>query len=133
MVLGEPTDRQREMWELMSRSKAAAFEAAGLGVPCEDVDAAARQVYLDYGFGPGYEVPGLPHRSGHGIGLDGHEWINLTKGNTRPMEVGMCFTNEPMVVLPNEFGIRLEDAFYITEEGPVYFSEPSPSIDVPFA
>ena len=132
VVLGDPTDRQREMWELMSRAKAAAFAAAGLNVPCEDVDNAARQVYLDHGFGPGYEVPGLPHRTGHGIGLDGHEWINLVLGNTRPMEVGMCFTNEPMVVLPNEFGVRLEDAFYVTEEGPVYFSAPSPAIDEPF-
>jgi Xaa-Pro dipeptidase len=77
-------------------------------------------------------VPGLPHRTGHGIGLDGHEWINLVRGNTRLMEVGMCFTNEPMVVLPNEFGVRLEDDFHITEDGPVYFSAPSPAIDEPF-
>jgi Xaa-Pro dipeptidase len=133
VVFGEPTQRQREMWNLMKKAQSAAFAAAGPGVPCEDVDAAARQVYIDYGFGPGYQVPGLPHRTGHGIGLDGHEWINLVKGNTRPMEVGMCFSNEPMVVLPGEFGIRLEDCIYITEEGPRYFSNPSPSIDQPFA
>lgn len=132
IVFGEPTKRQREMWNLMSKAKAAAFEKAGLGIPCEDVDAAARQVYVDYGFGPDYKVPGLPHRTGHGIGLDGHEWINLVRGNKRPMEVGMCFTNEPMVVLPGEFGVRLEDAFYITEDGPVYFTKPSPALDVPF-
>ncbi len=133
IVFGEPTSRQREMWNLMKKAQSAAFAKAGVGVPCEDVDAAARQVYIDYGFGPGYQVPGLPHRTGHGIGLDGHEWINLVKGNTRPMEVGMCFSNEPMVVLPGEFGVRLEDCIYITEEGPRYFSEPSPAIDQPFA
>lgn len=133
VVFGEPSQRQREMWNLMKKAQSAAFAAAGPGVHCEDVDAAARQVYIDYGFGPGYEVPGLPHRTGHGIGLDGHEWVNLVKGNTRPMEPGMCFSNEPMVVLPGEFGIRLEDCIYITEEGPRYFSNPSPSIDQPFA
>ncbi|MGB2908596.1 MAG: M24 family metallopeptidase [Candidatus Aminicenantaceae bacterium] len=133
IVFGEPSDRQREMWNLMKKAQSAAFAAAGPGVPCEDVDAAARQVYINYGFGPGYEVPGLPHRTGHGIGLDGHEWINLVKGNTRPMEPGMCFSNEPMVVLPGEFGVRLEDCIYITEDGPRYFSEPSPAIDQPFA
>jgi Xaa-Pro dipeptidase len=121
------------MWNLMKKAQTAAFDAAGVGVPCEDVDAAARQVYIDYGFGPGYQVPGLPHRTGHGIGLDGHEWINLVKGNTRPMEPGMCFSNEPMVVIPGEFGVRLEDCIYITEGGPRYFSQPSPSIEQPFA
>ena len=133
IVYGEPTDRQREMWNLVKKAQSAAFARAGVGVPCEEVDTAARQVYVDYGFGPGYEVPGLPHRTGHGIGLDGHEWVNLVKGNTRPMEVGMCFSNEPMVVIPGELGIRLEDCIYITEDGPRYFSTPSPAIDRPFA
>lgn len=133
IVFGEPTQKQREMWNLAQKAQAAAFARAGVGVPCEDVDAAARQVYIDYGFGPGYKVPGCPHRAGHGIGLDGHEWIYLVKGNTRPMEVGMCFTNEPMLVIPGEFGIRLEDDFYIAEGGARYFTTPSPSIDQPFA
>jgi len=132
IAFGKPTPRQREIWELASRAKAAAFARAGVGVPCEDVDAAARQVLVDYGFGPDYQVPGCPHRAGHGIGLDGHEWINLVRGNKRPMEVGMCFTNEPMVVIPGEFGVRLEDDMTITENGPVYFSGPSPSIEEPF-
>ncbi len=132
IVFGEPDAYQREIWDLASRAKAAAFDKAGVGVPCEDVDAAARQVHIAHGFGPGYKVPGCPHRTGHGIGLDGHEWINLVKGNTRPMEVGMCFSNEPMVVLPGKFGVRLEDCMYITEEGPVYFTGPSPSIEEPF-
>ncbi|MBD3414562.1 MAG: M24 family metallopeptidase [Candidatus Aminicenantes bacterium] len=133
IVFGEPTQKQTEMWNLAKRAQTAAFEKAGLGVPCEDVDAAARKVYKDYGFPGGYELPGCPHRTGHGIGLDGHEWINLVKGNKRPMEPGMCFSNEPMLVLPGEYGIRLEDCIYITEQGPEYFSLPSPSIDRPFA
>jgi len=133
IVFGEPTQRQQEMWDLAQRAKAASFAKAGVGVPCEDVDAAARQVYINVGFGPDYKVPGCPHRTGHGIGLDGHECIHLVRGNKRPMEVGMCFSNEPMIVLPEEFGIRLEDCFYITEEGSKYFTGPSPAIDQPFA
>jgi Xaa-Pro dipeptidase len=133
IVFGEPASKQREAWNLMKKAQTAAFAKAGLGIPCEDVDAAARQVYIDHGLPGGYKLPGCPHRTGHGIGLDGHEWINLVKGNKRPMEVGMCFSNEPMLVIPGEFGIRLEDCFHITPEGPKYFSQPSPSIDQPFA
>jgi Xaa-Pro dipeptidase len=133
IVFGEPNKRQREMWNLAKKAQQAVFASAGVGVPCEDVDAAARQVYIDYGFPGGYKLPGCPHRAGHGIGLDGHEWTYLVKGNKTPMKPGMCFTNEPMLVIPGEFGIRLEDDFYITEKGPVYFTTPSPSIDEPFA
>jgi Xaa-Pro dipeptidase len=133
VVFGEPSPKQREMWDLAKKAQSAVFSAAGVGVPCEDVDAAARQVYVDYGFPGGYKLPGCPHRAGHGIGLDGHEWIYLVKGNKQPMEPGMCFTNEPMLVIPGEFGVRLEDDFYITEDGPRYFTMPCPSIDEPFA
>lgn len=133
IVFGEPNKRQREMWNLAKKAQEAVFATAGVGVPCEDVDAAARQVYIDYGFPGGYELPGCPHRAGHGIGLDGHEWTYLVKGNKTPMKPGMCFTNEPMLVVPGEFGVRLEDDFYITEPGPRYFTTPSPSIDEPFA
>ena len=133
IVFGEPSKRQKEMWALAKNAQTAVFAKAGVGVPCEAVDAAARQVYIDYGFPGGYELPGCPHRAGHGIGLDGHEWIYLVKGNKQPMKPGMCFTNEPMLVIPGEFGVRLEDDFYITEEGPRYFTMPSPSIDQPFA
>jgi Xaa-Pro dipeptidase len=133
IVFGEPSQRQRDMWNLAKKAQEAVFAKADVGVPCEDVDAAARQVYIDYGFPGGYELPGCPHRAGHGIGLDGHEWTYLVKGNKTPMEPGMCFTNEPMLVLPGKFGIRLEDDFYITEKGPRYFTMPSPSIDEPFA
>ncbi len=133
IVFGEPNQRQREMWDLAKKAQEAVFTTAGVGVPCEEVDAAARQVYIDYGFPGGYELPGCPHRPGHGIGLDGHEWTYLVKGNKTPMKPGMCFTNEPMLVIPGEFGVRLEDDFYITENGPRYFTTPSPSIDEPFA
>lgn len=133
VVFGRPTPRQIEVWNLEHRAQAAAFEAARAGVPCEAVDAAARKVITDAGFGPGYKVPGLPHRTGHGIGLDIHEWTNLVKGNTTPLAPGMCFSDEPMIAIYGEFGIRLEDCFYMTEDGPRFFSQPSPSIDKPFA
>ena len=116
------------LWE-----PAAAFAAAKPGAPCEAVDAAARKVITDAGFGPGYKVPGLPHRTGHGIGLDGHEWTNFVRGNKTPLQPGMCFSDEPMIAIYGEFGIRLEDCLYITENGAKFFSEPSPSIDRPFA
>jgi len=131
IVFGTPTDRQREIWDLERRAQDAAFAAAGVGVPCEDVDAAARKVITDFGFGPDYKVPGLPHRTGHGIGLDGHEWTNLVRGNKTPMAPGMCFTDEPMVVVPGEFGIRLEDDFYVTEDGVRFFTKQAESIEKP--
>ncbi len=131
IVFGTPTDRQREIWDLERRAQDAAFAAARPGVPCEDVDAAARKVITDFGFGPDYKVPGLPHRTGHGIGLDGHEWTNLVRGNRTPMAPGMCFTDEPMVVVPGEFGIRLEDDFYVTEAGVTFFSKQAESIEKP--
>ena len=133
IVFGTPTDRQREIWDLERRAQDAAFAAAKPGVPCEDVDAAARKVITDFGFGPDYKVPGLPHRTGHGIGLDGHEWTNLVRGNKTPMAPGMCFTDEPMVVVPGEFGVRLEDDFYVTEDGARLFTKQAESIEKPIA
>jgi Xaa-Pro dipeptidase len=132
-VFGKATKRQIDVWNLEKRAQAAAFEAAKPGVPCEAVDAAARTVITDAGFGPGYKVPGLPHRTGHGIGLDGHEWTNFVKGNTTPLQPGMCFSDEPMIAIYGEFGIRLEDCLYITENGARFFTQPSPAIDKPFA
>ena len=101
------------MWDLENRAQTAAFKAIKIGAPCESVDAAARKVITDAGFGPGYKVPGLPHRTGHGIGLDGHEWTNFVKGNTTPIAAGMCFSDEPTIAIPGEFGIRLEDCVYM--------------------
>ncbi len=132
VVFGTPTVRQREVWEAAKRSQAAAFAAARPGAPHEAVDLAARKAQQEAGFGPGYKLPGLPHRTGHGIGMDGHEWTYLVKGNTAPMVPGMCFTNEPMIVIPGEFGVRLEDDIHITEDGAAWFSRPSPSIERPF-
>lgn len=131
-VFGKPTARQRDIWNLERRSQDAGFAAARMGAPCEAVDAAARKVITDAGFGPDYKVPGLPHRTGHGIGLDGHEWTNFVRGNKTPIQPGMCFSDEPTIVIYGEFGIRLEDCLYITEQGPRFFTKQSPSIDQPF-
>jgi Xaa-Pro dipeptidase len=128
----EPTKRQLDIWNLEQKAQAAGFAAAKIGVPCEEVDAAARRVLTNAGFGPGYKLPGLPHRTGHGIGMDVHEWGNMVKGNRQPLKPGMCFSIEPTIVIPGEFGIRLEDCVYMTEEGPKWFSQPCKSIDKPF-
>jgi len=131
-VFGKPTKRQREIWDLERKAQDAAFAAAKPGATCESVDAAARKVITDAGFGPGYKTPGLPHRTGHGIGLDGHEWTNFVKGNKTKIEPGMCFSNEPTIVIYGEFGVRLEDCMYITPSGPRMFTKQSPAIDQPF-
>ncbi|MGE5244183.1 MAG: M24 family metallopeptidase [Betaproteobacteria bacterium] len=132
VVFGKPTQHQRDVWNLEKRAQAAAFAAVKPGVPCEAIDAAARKVIIDAGYGPGYKVPGLPHRTGHGIGIDGHEWTYLVKGNQTPLAPGMCFSDEPMITNYAEFGIRLEDCFHVTENGAEFFTQPSPSIDKPF-
>jgi len=131
-VLGKPSPRQTEIWNLERKAQDAAFAVAKPGVPCENVDAAARKVITDAGFGPGYKLPGLPHRTGHGIGMDGHEWTNFVKGNKTLMRPGMCFSDEPTICIYGEFGIRLEDCLYVTENGATMFTKQSPSIDQPF-
>lgn len=131
-VFGKPTARQREIWNLERRAQDAALAAAKVGATCESVDAAARKVITDAGFGPDYKTPGLPHRTGHGIGLDGHEWTNFVRGNKTRLAPGMCFSDEPMIAIYGEFGIRLEDCLYISEQGPKLFTAQSPSIDQPF-
>jgi Xaa-Pro dipeptidase len=129
----EPTKRQLEIWNLEQRSQAAGFAAAKVGAACHEVDDAARKVLTDAGFGPGYKLPGLPHRTGHGIGMDGHEWGNMVKGNQQLLQPGMCFSVEPTISIPGEFGVRLEDCVYMTATGPKWFSSPAVSIDQPFA
>jgi Xaa-Pro dipeptidase len=129
----EPTNRQLEIWDLEQKSQAAGFAAARIGIACEQVDAAARKVITDAGFGPGYKLPGLPHRTGHGIGMDGHEWGNMVKGNQLELKAGMCFSIEPTISIPGEFGVRMEDCVYMTEEGAKWFSQPATSINKPFA
>lgn len=132
IVFGQPAQRMRDVWNLEKEAQAAAFAAAQLGAPCEAIDAAARAVITAAGFGPGYKVPGLPHRTGHGIGLDVHEWHHIVKGNMTPLAPGMCFTDEPMIAIYGEFGVRLEDCVYMAEDGPHFFTQPSPSIEQPF-
>jgi len=127
-----PTARQTQIWNLEKQAQAAAFAAAKIGAPCQAVDAAARKVITDAGFGPGYKLPGLPHRTGHGIGMDGHEWGNMVKGNTQLLQPGMCFSIEPTISIVGEFGVRFEDCVYMTEQGPQWFSQPSKSIEEPF-
>lgn len=131
-VFGEPTARQSAIWQLEKQAQAAAFAAAKPGVPCGAVDDAARAVLSAAGLGPDYRLPGLPHRTGHGIGLDIHEWPYLVRGNSLPLAEGMCFSNEPMICIPGEFGVRLEDHFYITATGPRWFTEPAVAITDPF-
>lgn len=132
-VFGEPDADQRAMWDLEKEAQQAAFDAVRPGVLCEDVDAAARAVLQAGGLGPDYRLPGLPHRTGHGIGLSIHEAAYLVRGDKTVLAPGMCFSNEPMIVVPDRFGIRLEDHFHVTETGAAWFTEPSPSIDRPFA
>ncbi|MFQ5346316.1 MAG: M24 family metallopeptidase [Rhodothalassiaceae bacterium] len=131
IVFGTPSAEQRRVWEIEKEAQAAAFAAARLGVPCAAVDAAARAVIEAHGFGPGFRLPGLPHRTGHGIGLDGHEWPNFVPGATTPIAPGMCFSDEPGIYIYGKFGVRLEDCLWMAEDGPRWFSKPAPSLDDP--
>ena len=131
-VFGEPNQRQRDMWLIEKQAQLAAFDAAQIGVACGDVDVAARDYIASENLGPDYQTPGCPHRTGHGVGLDIHEWPYLVRNDRTPLATGMCFSNEPMLVIPDEFGVRLEDHFYMTESGAKWFTEPSYSIDDPF-
>lgn len=131
-VFGNPSERQRAVWNAEKDAQLAAFAAARIGEPCEAVDHAARVSLAEKGFGPDYEIPGLPHRTGHGLGLDLHEHPYLVRGNREPLAPGMCFSNEPMLCLYGEFGVRLEDHFYMTENGPRWFTDPAVAIDHPF-
>ncbi|MGH9349600.1 MAG: M24 family metallopeptidase [Vicinamibacterales bacterium] len=129
-VLGKPTDKMRQVFDIELRAQTAALEAARPGLPCEAVDAAARKVIEDAGYGPGYKY--FTHRVGHGMGMDGHEWPYLVKGNTLPLVPGMTFSDEPGIYLRGEFGVRLEDDLVITETGAELFTPQSPSLEQPF-
>lgn len=131
-VFGEPNREQRMVWDRMRRGQQIAFEAARIGVPAGSIDDAVRRQYEAWGYGPRYKLPGLSHRTGHGIGLDGHEPVNFVHGETTRLAPGMCFSDEPGIYLPGKFGIRLEDCLYMTEMGPRWFSTPPPSLDDPF-
>ncbi|MFL6722791.1 MAG: M24 family metallopeptidase [Sphingomicrobium sp.] len=132
-VVGEPSAEQRKLWDLVHRGQQIAIEAAKIGVPAGSVDDAVRRVYESWGFGPGYRLPGLSHRTGHGIGMEVHEPIYLVHGETTPLAPGMCFSDEPGLYMPGKFGVRLEDCWHMTESGPKFFTQPPPSIDQPFS
>jgi len=130
-VFGEPSPEVLRVWEVEKRAQAAAFAAVRPGVLCEEIDAVARRALEAEGFGPDYRLPGLPHRTGHGIGLSIHEAPYLVRGDKTPLQPGMCFSNEPMIVVPGRFGVRLEDHFHVTEDGAAWFTPPQPAIDRP--
>ncbi len=130
-VLGKPTQRMKDVFEIEHKAQTTAVKTARPGLPCEAVDAAARKVIVDAGFGPDYKY--FSHRVGHGMGMDGHEWPYLVRGNTLPMQPGMVFSDEPGIYIPGEFGIRLEDDMLITENGAELFTPQSPSLEHPFA
>ncbi|WP_108662896.1 M24 family metallopeptidase [Acuticoccus kandeliae] len=131
-VFGEPNKRQREIWGLEKEAQAAGFAAAVLGEPCENVDKASRGTIESAGFAKEYGLPGLPHRTGHGIGVEVHEETYMVRGNRQPMVPGLCFSVEPTICIYGEFGIRLEDCAYMTADGPRWFTEPCHSVDDPF-
>lgn len=127
-VFGMASDYQKQIFELEQKAQLAGFAAAQLGAPCENIDIAARKVITDAGMGPGYKLPGVPHRTGHGIGMNGHEWPYMVKNNKTILQAGMCFSIEPTIAVPGQFGIRLEDCVYMTEKGPEWFSRPVQSL-----
>lgn len=131
-VRGAASAEQRRVWDVVRHGQQVAIEAAQLGTPAGHVDDAVRRYYASQGYGPDYKLPGLSHRTGHGIGLDGHEPVNLVRGEATPLAPGMCFSNEPGIYIPGSFGVRLEDCFHMTEAGPKWFSTPPDSIDKPF-
>lgn len=129
-VLGKPTDKMKQVFDIVHRAQSAALAAAHPGSPCEAVDAAARKVIVDAGYGPGYKY--FTHRVGHGLGMDGHEWPYLVKGNKLPLAANMTFSDEPGVYIRGEFGVRLEDDMHITESGAELLTKQSPSLEQPF-
>ncbi len=131
-VYGEPSRKQRDVWNTVKRGQEMAMETATIGTPAGKVDDVVRAYYESKGYGPGYKTPGLSHRLGHGIGMDGHEPVNFVGGETMPLAPGMCFSNEPGIYIFGEFGVRLEDCLYIAEDGPRLFTDLSLSIDQPF-
>ena len=130
-VFGEISARQRELWDTVKRGQELALETARPGVVAGAVDKAVRAFYEQKGWSRDYGLPGLSHRTGHGIGMDVHEPPYLVRNDTTPLQQGMCFSDEPGLYIPGEFGIRLEDCWYMTEGGPKLFTELARSIDQP--
>jgi len=131
-VFGQPTKKQRQVWDTVKKGQEIALKTAKIGTPAGQVDDKVRTFYEGLGYGPGYQTPGLSHRLGHGIGIDGHEPVNFVHGETTKLAPGMCFSNEPGIYIFGEFGVRLEDCLHMTETGPKLFTDLSMSIDEPF-
>jgi Xaa-Pro dipeptidase len=129
-VLGKATDKMKSVFDIVHRAQTAALKTARPGIECQAVDAAARKVITDAGYGPDYKF--FRHRLGHGMGMDGHEWPYLVRGNTTLLAPNMTFSDEPGIYIPSEFGIRLEDDMHITESGAELFTPQSPSLEDPF-
>lgn len=132
-MLDEPTADFARIWAIEREAQQAVFDAARIGATCGSLDDAARKVLIHHGLGPDYRLPGLPHRAGHGLGLEGHEEPYIVRGSTVALEEGMCFSNEPMIVLPGQFGLRLEDIIHMTADGPSWFTMPAKGPTEPFA
>jgi Xaa-Pro dipeptidase len=130
-VFGQATARQRKVWDTVKRGQEIALQTAKINVPVGAIDDAVRKYYESEGWGPGYRLPGLSHRTGHGIGLDGHEPPYLVHGDTTPLEAGMCFSDEPGIYIPGEFGIRMEDCWHMTSSGPKLFTPLAKSLEQP--
>jgi Xaa-Pro dipeptidase len=130
-IFGEPSSRQREVWNTVKRGQEIALETAKIGIPVGAIDKAVRAFYEDRGWSKDYGVPGTSHRTGHGIGMDGHEPPYLVRSDTTPLEAGMCFSDEPGIYIPGEFGVRMEDCWYMSQAGPKLFTPLAASIDQP--
>ena len=130
-VLGKASDKMKSVFDIVHRAQSAALVAARPGAECSSIDAAARKVITDAGYGPGYKY--FTHRLGHGLGMDGHEWPYLVRGNATKLQTGMTTSNEPGIYIQGEFGIRLEDDMHVTENGAELFTRQSPSLEQPFA
>ena len=131
LVFGKASQKVQDVWHTVREGQNVAFAAAKIGEPAGTVDDAVRQFYASKGYSKDYALPGLSHRTGHGIGMEGHESVNFVRGENTPLRKGMCFSNEPGIYIPGEFGVRLEDCLYMTETGPVYFTEPPESLANP--
>ena len=130
-VFGEPSKKQQKIWQTVRKGQQIAFEKAQIGVPAGAVDDAVRAYYQSQGLGPEYQLPGLSHRTGHGIGMEGHEPVNFVHQEQTLLQAGMCFSDEPGIYIPGEFGVRLEDCIYMTDKGPRWFTTPPDSLESP--
>ena len=135
-VIGKPTAKMHTVFDIVRRAQTAALQAARPGVPLESIDAAARKVVVDAGYGPGFTY--FSHRLGHGMGMEGHEWPYLVKNNmfgwnkALTAQPGMVFSDEPGIYIRGEFGVRLEDDLYITPDGAKLFTPQSENLEKPF-